>query len=175
MTRREKSLFYFLAFILLLVFLVSLSGCSDKATKYLRKAEKHERKRNEYIQKAITHGAKVKSDTTWATLPVITPEIEWTFDTKLYPSWQTHRLDSIPFRDKKTGVEVTASIELKEGCPDDCIERLRLEGKIPRDTIYVPYPVEVKNEISCPPKDNKWMWIALALGALIVVIFLVKR
>ena len=46
---------------------------------------------------------------------------------------------------------------------------------IPYDTIIKEVPVTVTQNVTVPVKDNKWMWIALALGALIVVMFLVKR
>ena len=159
MTRKDYTLL--VAFILLII-VILLSACTDKATRHLRKADKH-------LKKAIAAGAKIKADTTWHTVPLITPEIEWQFDTKLFPNWQTHRLDSIRFKDEETGIEATASIELKEGCPEDCIERLRLAGKIPRDTIYVEVPVYVSQEISCPPKDNKWKWIAIGFGAVLIL------
>lgn len=152
MTRREKSLFYFLAFILLLVFLVSLSGCSDKATRYARKSE-------EFRKKAIAAGAIIKPDTFYKPVAFFIPQV------KTDTIFESHPGDTVRIEKERLRIKYV-------NLPGDSVY---IYGESKADTVIKEMPVTVTNTIECPPKDNKWMWIALALGALIVVIFLVKR
>lgn len=148
-------------FVILMIVLLSLGSCGPAY--HLRMAKKK--------------GAEIKFDTTWTTIPVITPEIKFAFDTKLYPEWQKHSFsrDTLRFKDKKTGVEVKAKLTLKIGCPEDCIDELILSGKCPKDTVYITVPVASNMEI----KAGYGFWhyllrigpICLVIGSILGAIF----
>lgn len=152
MTRREKSLFITLAFILLLVFIMSLSGCSDKATRNLRKADK-------YLKKAIAAGAIVNPDTVYKPIAVFIPQV--VKDT-VFESIQgdTVRIEKERLRIKYVNL------------PGDSVY---IYGESKADTIIKEVPVTVTQNVTVPVKDNKWKWIALALGVVLILAFVLRR
>lgn len=106
-TKKDKRAAFGFTVIALVILLFLLSSCSNKAVKYTRKAAKHERKRNEFIQKAIAHGAKINVDTSWAIVPILSPEIK--FETVLSPlSFK----DTIIVRDPNTGQEIKVKVNV---------------------------------------------------------------
>jgi hypothetical protein len=158
MTRnQEKSLGYALILVVIAVVLIALSSCG--ANHHLRKSKKH-------LEKALAKGAKIKPDTTWKTIPIITPEIK--FETTLKP---VNVKDTLIARDKESGAATKVFIHKT----DTLIRSVFIQTTCPKDTVFITVPVAVTNEISCPPKDNKWKWIALALGVVLIIGLVLKR
>lgn len=154
MTKKDTTLL--VAIILLIIILIGMSGCS--ASWHLRRAEHH-------IDKAIERGAEIKKDT--ILFHFKSPEIK--FSTTITPAW----LDGAPVplwrdtliaKDKKTGTIVKAKIDLKEGCPEDCIDTVYLEANVP--------PQDHTAEVPCKTITNKgytlWEIIILGIAALAV-------
>ncbi len=149
MTRREKSLFITLAFLVLLVFIMSLSGCGPAY--HLKRAEHH-------IDKAIKKGADIKKDT--IIFYFKSPEIK--FQTTFKPQWLDGApvplwRDTLTTKDPKTGATVKAKIDLKKDCPDDCIKTVYLAADVP--------PQDQKAEVPCDTLEAGYtLWEIIILG-----------
>jgi hypothetical protein len=157
MTRnQEKSLGYALILIVIAIVLMTLSSCG--VNYHLRKSQKH-------LEKAIAKGVKIASDTTWKTLPVITPEIK--FETTLKP---VNVKDTLIARDKESGAATKVFIHKT----DTLIRSVFIQTTCGQDTVFIKVPVAVNTEISSP-KDNKWKWIAMALGLVLILGLILKR
>lgn len=130
MTKKELSfLLWLTAFIIILAF---AAGCRS-AQKHLELSEWHK-------DKAIERGATVKKDTIQFHLK--SPEIK--FNTTIKPNWQKLSLskDTLKHTDKKTGAIVKAKIDLRDECPEDCIETVYLEAECPPQDLTVDVPCE---------------------------------
>jgi hypothetical protein len=151
MTRnQEKSLGYALILVVIAILLITLSSCGV----------------NYHLRMAVKKGGEISTDTTWKTLPIITPEIK--FETTLKP---VNVKDTLIARDKESGAATKVFIHKT----DTLIRSVFIETTCPKDTVFITVPVAVTNEISCPPKDNKWKWIALALGVVLIIGLVLKR
>jgi hypothetical protein len=126
-----------------------LSSCG--VNHHLRKSQKH-------LKKAIEKGAKISADTTWKTVPIITPEIK--FETVLKP---INVKDTLIVRDKESGGVTKVFIHKT----DTLIRSVFIQTTCPSDTIYKEVPVSVHNEIKTPRGFwyyAKWFAIALIAG-----------
>lgn len=140
--------------ILLLLVIFILGSCRGPA-KHLQLAKYH-------TNQAIKKGAEVSSDTTWHTIPIIRPEIQWTFDTEINPTWISK--DTIRYEDKKTGAKQMIKLDLKDDCPDDCIERIYVHTYLPESKSETKVPVKIDNEIRAG--YTKWEMIILSIACL---------
>ena len=132
MNNKEKSLGMALIMLVLLIVIISLSGCRGPV-KHLQLSEWHK-------QQAIKRGAKVKIDT--VSFHFKSPEIK--FSTTIRPTWEKHSLskDTLKYTDPKTGASVTTKIGLKDDCPDDCITHVYHEVDCPPQEMTVDVPCE---------------------------------
>lgn len=132
--------------ILLLLTAAILSSCGVNHN--LRRMAYHKRM-------AIAKGAHIQSDTVRVDRVYITPGDSTTVflpgprvtiirDTTIYQ-------DKIKIRIRRDTVREMIHVE----CPPD--------------TVKISVPVAV-NETLCPPPDNKWKWIALALAGCLIVV-----
>jgi hypothetical protein len=147
LTRKEKSLSIAMILLIVVLILITLSSCGP--AHHLRKSEKH-------LKKAVAKGAVVKPDTVFKTIEVITPKIK--FDTVLR---------QVNFRDTITVEKDKVITRIKY---DTVSQTIFVQTECPPDTVYVKTAAVIKNEITCPPKDNKWKWIAIALGVAIALV-----
>lgn len=150
MTRKDYTLLAFL--ILLIILLIGLSSCSNKATRHLRKADKH-------LQKAIAAGAIVNPDTVYKHVPIFIPQV--VKDTV----FESRQGDTVLIEKDRLKIQYV-------NLPGDSVW---IYGESKADTVIKEVPVTVTKNITVPVKDNKWKWIALALGALIVIIFVLRK
>lgn len=133
----------------ILLFLVVLQGCGPRY--YLRRSKAN-------LDHAIRLGAKVKSDTVYADRTVITKGDSTTIFVPV-----NHIKDTTIYQDR-----VTIRYHVRH-------DTIRFDVRCDPDTIRISVPVAVHNEIICPPKSNFWKVLALALGAVTVLVLLVKR
>jgi hypothetical protein len=139
---------------LLLVLILASCGPSY----HLRMAQKHTRK-------AILKGGVVTPDTTWQTVPIITPEIK--FETVLKP---INVKDTLIVRDKESGGVTKVFIHKT----DTLIRSVFIQTTCPSDTIYKEVPVAVRNEIKTPRGFwyyAKWIFGAAVIGFILGCIF----
>jgi hypothetical protein len=149
MTRnQEKSLGYALILIVIAIVLMTLSSCGP--SHHLRKSQKH-------LKKAIARGAKITADTTWKTLPIITPEIK--FETTLKP---VNVKDTLIARDKESRAATKVFIHKT----DTLIRSVFIETTCPKDTVFITVPVAVTNEIKTP--RGFWYYFQFIAIALVV-------
>jgi hypothetical protein len=157
MTRnQEKSLGYALILIVIAIVLMTLSSCG--VNHHLRKSKKH-------LERAIAKGAKIRPDTTWKTIPVITPEIK--FETTLKP---VNVKDTLIARDKESGAVTKVFIHKT----DTLIRSVFIETTCGQDTVFVKVPVAVNNEIKTPRGFwyyTKWIGAALIVGFILGCLF----
>jgi hypothetical protein len=135
----------------LLILLILLSSCG--ANYNLRRMAYHKRM-------AIAKGAQIKTDTVFTDRVYITPG-DSTIVT-LPGSHTTTIRDTIIYQDR-------IKIRIKR---DTIRETIQVE--CPPDTVKIRVPVAV-TETLCPPPDNKWKWIALALAACVIVVGVARR
>src|SRR5687768_16945013 len=117
--RKETSLSIATALFIAVLIVIALSSCRGPV-KHLQLSGWHK-------QQAIKKGAHVKMDT--ITFHFKSPEIK--FKTTIKPVWLDDApvplwRDTLISKDKKTGATVKAKIDLKPGCPEDCIEKVYL-------------------------------------------------
>jgi hypothetical protein len=133
-----------------------LSSCG--VNHHLRKSQKH-------LKKAIALGAKVTPDTTWKTVPIITPEIK--FETVLKP---INVKDTLIVRDRESGGVTKVFIHKT----DTLIRSIFIQTTCPQDTVFVKVPVAVHNEIKTPRGFwyyAKWIFGAAVIGFILGCIF----
>ena len=170
MTRKQyKRLTKLLAALLAIIILVGLlTGCSNKSVKYTRKAAKHERKRDEFIKKAIAHGAKIQLDTTWAIVPIISPEIK--FETTLSPlSFK----DTIIVRDSKSGQEIKVKVNV-DTTTREPKGTIHIESKTPPQKSEQKVPIATNTKITACHGfwyDAKLFAIGIVIGFILGAIF----
>lgn len=152
MTKKEHRIFSFMIFFLMIMLVWLLAGCSDKSTRKLRRADK-------LIKEAIAAGAIIKPDTFWTTLEIPVPQV------KTDTIFESIEGDTVWIREDRLKIKYV-------NLPGDSVY---IYGESMADTIYRDVVHTVTNEISCPPKDNTWRWIAIALAVILVVLFLIMR
>lgn len=161
MTKKKHKLFSFLIFLIMILIVLLLGGCGilspDKKTD--RKIARHLRKSDRHLKAAIALGAEIDRDTTWRTISIPVPEV---------------KTDTVfkPIEGDTVYIEKDRLKILYTKLPGDSVY---IYGESQADTVYKDVFHTVTNEIACPPKDNTWKWIAIALGVVLILIFLVMR
>lgn len=154
MTRENgRSITLSIAIIMLLI-VTLMSSCGPAY--HLRKAKHH-------WNKAIEKGAETTVDTTWQTVPVIVPE--FTFETILKPDWHYHYIpttDTLKREDPATGAKVAVKVDLNEGCPEDCVQKISVKAEVPRDTVYADCPTSVN--MTAKAGHTNWDLVILAIA-----------
>lgn len=150
MTKKDITLL--IACLLFILIMFAMASCGP--SHYLRKSERA-------LKKAIIKGAIVNPDTIYKTITVYTPKIE--IDTVLR---------HVNFRDTITVQKDKVITRIKY---DTLTKLLYVNTVCPSDTVFVKVPVSVTNEISCPPKDNKWKWIAISLGVVLIAALALRK
>lgn len=154
MTKKEHKLFSFLIFLIMILLVLLLGGCGP--AHHLQRMEYHK-------NQAIKKGAKLEQ--IMKTFHFKSPEIK--FETTLKPTWLDGApiplwRDTLSVEDKKTGAIVKAKIDLKDDCPEDCIETVYLAADVP--------PQDGKAEAPCGDKisagHTTWEMIILAIACL---------
>lgn len=154
MTKKEHKLFSFLIFLIMILMVLLLGGCSinHKIARHLRKSDRH-------LKAAIALGAEIERDTTWRTISIPVPEV------KTDTVFESIEGDTIWIREDRLKIKYV-------NLPGDSVY---IYGESKADTVYKDVFHTVTNKITCPPKDNTWKWIAIALGVILILIFLVMR
>ena len=133
-----------LSFALLAILFLSGCSASHKATKHLRKAKKH-------ILKAESFGAVWSKDTVYQEIAIPVPEIRR--DT-IFKAVQG---DTVTIEKERLSIKYVRLAE----------DSVFIEGICKADTIYKEVPIQVNNEISCPP--DRWKTPAFVFGGLLVL------
>lgn len=137
----KKPLLTLIVFILMLFIVMMLSSCGV----------------NYHLRMAKKKGADFMVDTTWHTIPLITPEIK--FETTLKP---VNVKDTLIARDA-SGAVTKVFIHQR----DTVIDSVFIQTTCPPDTVYKKVPVSVHNQIKSP--HGFWYYLfRLALPCLIV-------
>ena len=149
MTLTKKDSTLLIAIFLLIIILIGMSGCG--APHYLRKSQRA-------LKKAIQKGAVINPDTVFQTVTVTVPGV---------------RTDSVfvPGEGDTVVIEKDRLQIRYINLPGDTVE---ISGKCAPDTVIKKIPYTVTQNVTVPVKDNKWKWIAIGLGMLLLVIFLVR-
>lgn len=111
-----------------------------------------------HLKQAIKKGAEISSDTITKPIMVFIPQVikDTVFESR---PGDTVRIEKERLRIKY--------VEL----PGDSVY---IFGESRADTIIREVPVTV-TQIVTAPKDNKWKWIAIALGVILILLFLIVR
>lgn len=125
--------------LILLVLILSGCGTTDKATRQLKKAERH-------IAKAIALGADVKADTITITKQVITPE----YKTDTVVKVKNFR-DTVRIENNRIAWKVKV---------DTITKKLYVQATVKPDTVYVDVPVAVHTNI----KAGYTLWDLIILA-----------
>jgi hypothetical protein len=118
-----------------------------------------------HLRKAQLKGAVIHADTTWKTVPIITPEIK--FETVLKP---INVKDTLIVRDRESGGVTKVFIHKT----DTLIRSIFIQTTCPQDTVFVKVPVAVHNEIKTPRGFwyyAKWIFGAAVIGFILGCIF----
>src|SRR5690606_38498493 len=104
-------------------------------------------------------GAIVNTDTVYKHVPIFIPQVvkDTVFESK--------QGDTVLIEKDRLKIQYV-------NLPGDSVY---IYGESKADTIIKEVPVTVTQNVTVPVKDNKWKWIALALGALIVIIFVLRK
>lgn len=118
-----------------------------------------------HLQRAKAKGAEVRSDTVWNDIAFTTPAMR--FGTTIRPDWQVHNI-SKPFvaEDENTGARTEVEIVLRDHCPPDCIDTVRIETGIPAREETKKVPTRIDTEINAG--YSRWDLIILAIACLAV-------
>lgn len=141
MTRRESSLLAFVAMILVILLIITLTSCSDKATRQLRRSKKLE-------EKAIANGAKVTADTVIKEVAITIPEV------KTDTVFQSEPGDTVRIEKERLKIKYV-------NLPKDSVY---IYGECAADTVVKRIPVAVTRKISAG--YTTWQMIVLAIFCL---------
>lgn len=135
----------------LLIICLLLSGCADKITRKLRKADK-------LMKEAIALGAKVNEDTVYIDRTIVTPA---RVTTVTIPGLSTLRDTTIiKYQDR---IKIQWTIRR-----DTLYERI----ECPQDTIKTKTPVSITKTINCPDPPKTWRTVSFVLGGLLLIMLL---
>lgn len=152
MTAKEHRIFSFMIFFLMIMLIWLLAGCSDKATRKARRADR-------LMREAIAAGAELKADTFWTTLEIPVPQV------KTDTVFESSEGDTVWIREDRLKIKYV-------NLPGDSVY---IYGEAEADTIYKEVVHTITNEIKCPPKNKTWMWIAIALALIVVSSLALRR
>lgn len=130
--------------LLKLIILLGLFACGPAHD--LKKADR-------LIKRAIAHGAIIKADTVFVDKEIQIPGEK----TTITIPGITRLRDTTIYQDR-----IKIHYQLRHDTLKEFIE-------CPDTVFIVKEALAVNNQIICPPKDNRWKWIAISLFALIVV------
>lgn len=111
-----------------------------------------------HLQKAIQKGAQVKTDTVVKPITVFIPSV--VKDT----IFESRQGDTVRIEKERLLIRYV-------NLPGDSVY---IKGESRADTIIREVPVTVTQIISAP-KNNTWKWIAIALGVILILLFLIMR
>lgn len=141
---------------MLVLILLCASSCGPAY--HLKRAKHH-------WNKAIEKGAKTTVDTTWQTIPVITPSIQ--FSTTIKPDWVNMEVKKTTFTSEhESGARTDVNVGLREDCPPECIEYVEIDTYCPPDTVKIEVPTYVN--MTAKAGHTNWDMIALAVFCLVV-------
>lgn len=111
-----------------------------------------------HLKKAIQKGAQVEVDTVVKPITVFIPSV--VKDT----IFESRQGDTVRIEKERLRIKYVS-------LPGDSVY---IHGESRADTIVREIPVTV-TQIVTAPKDNKWKWIAIALGVILILLFLIVR
>lgn len=111
-----------------------------------------------HLKQAIRKGSEISSDTVTKRVAVFIPQVvkDTIFESR---PGDTVRIEKERLRIKYVSL------------PGDSVY---IHGESRADTIVREIPVTV-TQIVTAPKDNKWKWIAIALGVILILLFLIMK
>lgn len=140
MTRKQgQDLTLLIATLLLLIIIVALSSCSDKATRYAKRSKKWE-------EKAIAAGAKVTADTVIKEVAISIPEV------KTDTVFQSQPGDTVRIEKERLRIKYV-------NLPKDSVY---IYGECKADTVIKRIPVAVYKKISAG--HTTWDMVILGIA-----------
>jgi hypothetical protein len=144
------------------IIILSLFLTSCGASFHLKQSEKH-------LQKAIDLGAQIKVDTIYKEIVIKSPPIKVEFEPKIFTAHDTvYYEQKIPNSKQPVKIRI---IYLKDSTGNQTAQP---SLEFPETFHKGDIPVEVKKEITVPPKLNKWRFIMIGMfsGILITLIIM---